>query len=654
MNKKQIHFLPLVIGGFLIVILGNILIGSVFLSNERHFSELPISIADYDLNDLGVADINLDQNLDIFTTNHSAQQSLLIGDGKGNFSDMLSKWGLSQDRRFPALENSNLAPAQTSPGLYIYRQNNLLYLVANKLSKPVAGKLELSSTMTISSKSTADIKIKSDKLASGGTHSQIDFSLQPQGSVVLEGFTEIPHRFQLDPSIPLEQVYLGRQALNPDFHQFTLLWRDRHSMAWNDFTQDGQLDVFIGRGGIKGKMHELPEQFSEELLSQKGVGFVDQIEQSGMMKNNCPGRQAAWVDYNQDGWLDLYHACGRGASDKTVYPNQLFQQIAEGKFTDVAHQVGLDLPRNGEFLWIDTDQDGDLDLISTQDREIFLYNNQVDQLGQFTARLLGQLPDGTTKKLTAVDYDLDGNLDIYISSHKGGMLLKKQAGKYQLINPAEVGLPTKGLCSNWVDYDNDGLSDLYVTPGGLYHQLSNHQFQSAQTLMVSAEISGTDDSKMWGWNQFKLKDVRCSWFDYNNDGSRDLIVSFEALPSLREKIVNRLLGRDRSIKWRTKFVQNSGFGNHWLELILQGSETNPQAIGATVKVKTLRGVQMQQIGSAEGSYFSQGHYRLYFGLGQNETIEAVEVKWANGQTQTTNNLKADQIITIQQESRPAA
>ena len=92
------------------------------------FVKLEVPAAGYSLFDLGVVDANGDGNLDLFTTNHNARQTLAFGDGRGGFTDRLSSSGLSQDPQFPAAEDSDTEPALSSPGLYIYWYRRKLHV----------------------------------------------------------------------------------------------------------------------------------------------------------------------------------------------------------------------------------------------------------------------------------------------------------------------------------------------------------------------------------------------------------------------------------------------------------------------------------------------------------------------------------------------
>jgi hypothetical protein len=100
-------------------------------------------------------------------------------------------------------------------------------------------------------------------------------------------------------------------------------------------------------------------------------------------------------------------------------------------------------------------------------------------------------------------------------------------------------------------------------------------------------------------------------------------------------------------------VRNEPDGNHWLQLDLAGDGGNPQAIGAWVEVEAGDRKQVNPVGHAEGSFFSQGHYRVYFGLGPEETVETVRVHWPDGRVQEIENVATDRRLVIVRDAEAA-
>ncbi len=347
----------------------------------------------------------------------------------------------------------------------------------------------------------------------------------------------------------------------------------------------------------------------------------------------------------------------------------------DGSFSDIAVKVGLSTDernpssnwaKNGSFIWLDVDNDGDQDLLRSYKNQLRLYINKD---GFFKEEILGNVPglnDEFSVKFSQFDFDLDGDIDIFIASSYGNTMLLNTGGEYQITEPTKIGLPSTGLTANWVDYDNDGLTDIHVVPWGLYRQEPNHTFSKMPIL-------GNEFP-----NSFPLE-PRATWFDVDNNGTRDLLIAalihknWKAwiyrnlstnFPWLQKKlnphVVYDKLKKQRfesanhelsNFVWTSRLYRNKESKNHWLQVKLIGSSKNCQAIGAKVIVSTSNGQQLQEVGNANGSLFSQGHYRLYFGLGQNRNVESVRVIWSDGHIQEIKNPQADQLLLIERETQ---
>lgn len=610
--------------------------------------------------DVGVADINGDGVLDIFTTNHNYREDLLLGDGKGGYRDVLSEWGLDQSLEFPGLEIALNVPEVSAPGLYIYwKDRRTLALRAFRIGevRPVRGRLR---TFTRVNSHTGDGVIVETPVVAppiGNTMSEstMSFSAAKDGEVDLEIDTPgVPITIELDPSFPLTAVYVGKRRVSPRSASFELTFQDRHGVAWSDYNGDGLPDIYITRGALSGTLLALPAEMAhgmqDEMLVTEGPGrFRNVIREVGIEKRGCSGRKVNWVDINRDGLLDLFINCQDRGNWRAVYPKQLYVQGADRQFSDVAAAVGLDLPEHEiiDFVWFDADNDGYIDLLTSEDTGFYLYRNNAGK--SFTREFIGRgrfaradnpklrgnaeeywFVDG---KLSVADFRGTGSLDVFSASKTGNALLLNDGhGHFSLVDPAMVGLPSDSATAGWVDYDNDGLVDLYTVPQGLLRQRPDHHFEATGLLALPPH---------------KYMAAIVSWADFENSGRRDMLLAVNENFALWRWWEKPGKSPEDRFDWRIFAYRNAlENGNHWLELRLVGRPGNPEAIGARVSVRTPTGEQTQQVGLNDGAYFSQGHYRLYFGLGKQPRVDAMTIRWPDGRTQELANIEADRLQVI--------
>jgi len=617
------------------------------------------------LMDIGVVDANGDDWLDVFTSNHNYRQDLLIADGRGGYRDTLSAWGLDQNMEFPGFEIALTQPEVVNPGLYMYWKGRRIFTVRTHEIKDF-GRLhiKLQSYTTFNSYKGTGFTVKPPVTATSGNHQMpeqtIEMTTEGDGELDMEIETPgTPIAVQLDGSVPLTSVYIGRQKVSPRSKQFELTFQDRHGMAWADYNDDGLIDVFISRGALAGQLLLLPQSVSsgiqDELIVSIAPGQYKNIARDvGIDKRGCSGRKVNWVDFDRDGLLDLFIDCqDRGnVFAQEGYPKQLYRQTPDKRFVDVAAEVGLGLPDHEviDFVWFDADNDGYIDLLTSEDTGFYLYRNHGGKF--FSREFIGRTKfvradnpklkgianeywfvDG---KLVVADFRGDGRLDVFSASKTGNaLLLNDGSGRFSIVDPATMGLPEESATASWVDFDNDGLPDLYAVPQGLFRQRRDHTFEATGLLAFPLH---------------KYMAAIATWADLDNDGRRDLLLAtLENFSQWRwwEKVGKN--SEDR-FAWNLAAYRNVvDNGNHWLEMRLVGRRGNPQAIGARVTVETTDGQQLQQVGLNDGAFFSQGHYRLYFGLGSHARVDAIRIRWPDGQVQELRDVDGDRLQVIKQE-----
>ncbi len=277
--------------------------------------------------------------------------------------------------------------------------------------------------------------------------------------------------------------------------------------AWADFDRDGDLDL-----AVSGKTGEV------RLYRNDGGRFVSVGATLGLPTGGYPINSLAWGDYDGDGWPDLQ----AGPTDKANL-SLVFRNLRGRKFANVAAAIGLTMPgRSARHTnWIDFDNDGDLDLYAT-DRagENRLYRNDG---GVFTQLPSAQAPADTRPTVGACwfDYDRDGDLDVFLANQAGATdALYRNDGDHFTDVAAQLGIdhPGRDKSEGGVgcavgDYDNDGHLDIFVPNYGhnsLYRGGADGRFADvAPALGLALENHA----------------VGAGWGDYDNDGLSDLMVT---------------------------------------------------------------------------------------------------------------------------------
>lgn len=557
---------------------------TAFVRHEIHRS--------YSMDDLGVADLDSDGWLDIFSTNHSYREALLRNDRRGSFQDKLLEWGLGQCIEAPSLASSPLKPKLDRPGLYAYSDGLQLVLQAHQQKTPLSGVIVASEPV--------DLEGPAQKREPGGRKSvRIEFSLSADQSVRVlgRGRNRKPiHSLEFAPETDLSAVYLGPEKHSPRGYQLRLKGRDRHGFAWVDYDGDGDCDLFSSRGGGSGKMKASPEN-NDELFLRSPQGYRDEAGPLGIVKGVGSGRQAQWVDQNRDGRLDLHHVCGRNAPPRNHQPHQLYIQTPTGTLRDEANARGLLLRRPGLARWLDLDMDLWPDLLWSDRKGAAVLLNQGGALQPpISVGLSRSTP-------TITDLDGDGRPECYYADSIT-LLTILSDGTIEPLEAAPLGLPSSQE-AHFVDVDLDGLVDLHLLPGGIYRQEKSSKSTGPPLRFVAT-----------GWlRDVHYDDLKYSgWFDADNDGDLDFVAA---------ENVTRGPGGCR--EYQIFLYENQLKSGHWLQLELVGPAGNAPALGYRVEVRSGQLTQQAQVGQHEFSRRSHGHYRLYFGLGERTKVDEIRV-----------------------------
>jgi hypothetical protein len=431
-------------------------------------------------------------------------------------------------------------------------------------------------------------------------------------------------------------------------------------VAVGDYDNDGFQDLYVTNFG------------RNVLYHNNGDGtFTDVTEKAGVDDPRW-STGAAWVDYDRDGRLDLFVAnyldftlkgnkrCSASTGERDYCTPKMYQAVAsrlfhnrgDGTFEDVteAARITATIGPGLGVVCADFNGDGWPDIYVANDgAAAHLWINQQNGTFKESGLLSGVAlsPDGLPQAgmgVAAGDFDGDGDVDIFKTNLMGeGANLYVNDGRGNFHDAAaESGLllptfPYTGFGTEWFDYDNDGLLDLFVANGAVnrIESLQGSPYPFAQpNQLFHNEGSGKKFREMThaAGPVFALSEVSrgAAFGDIDNDGAVDIVVANNNGP------VRLLLNQNR-------FLNH----NHWLLLRLQASHGNRFAMGAMVELRR-RGQTLWRRAHTDSSYLSSSDVRVHFGLGGDARVESLVVHWPDGQHEYWDQIQADQILAIKQ------
>ncbi len=430
-------------------------------------------------------------------------------------------------------------------------------------------------------------------------------------------------------------------------------------VAVGDFDNDGFPDLFVlGYGRCI-------------LYQNNGDGtFTDVSARADVENSGRWASSAAWFDFDNDGRLDLVIAnyvdwspernfyCGDHGPGMRSYchpddfhgqPLTLYHNNGDGTFTDVSKSSGVGI-KGGNGLGVvtfDYDNDGWQDIFIANDHmPNFLFHNNRDgtfrEVGYVAAVAVssdGQFEAGMGTD--AADASGNGNMDLVVTHLDMQLARFYQNLGDQTFDDAtlrsKIGYATyhmSGFGARFMDYDNDGARDLFMANG---HVLDNIERYHSNTryaepkLMFRNNGRGVfeDVSNSLGPDFQQPRVSRgAAVADFDNDGDLDILVNNNGQAP-------QLLRND------------GGNANHWLEILLIGTKSNRDGVGARVKVSA-GDLTLHDQRKGGMSYQSAQDPRLHFGLGPHSTVDAVEILWPSGSMTKLGSLKSDRILAIKE------
>jgi hypothetical protein len=584
---------------------------------------------------------------------------------------------------------------------------------------------------------------------------RIDASLTTSKEVLLAGKVaqavqkkSFSYKGNSIPSSPVftevaDQAGLDFQHYNGMTGQYFLPEIMGSGAALLDYDNDGDLDILI----VQGSVIDPKSKPGETLFPWRGSGpprarlyrndlaiskdgsrklkFTDITEKSGILATGY-GMAVAVGDINNDGWPDLY-ICNLGS-------NQMFLNNGDGTFRDVTQKTHTDDPRwSTSAAFCDYDRDGWLDLIVVNYVDFSVANSPTcyantsarDYCGPRAFRPVGNRlfhnkGDGTFEDVTvasgiskefgrglgvvAADFNGDGWIDLCVANDgdPNQLWINQKNGTFKneaLLAGAAVnrdGQAEAGMGVDAGDFDGNGTEDIFVT----------HLMEETNTLYVNLGNGFFEDRTREAG--LALRSARFTgfgtlWFDYDNDGWLDLLVTNGAVRILEDpahkkdghpldqpnqlfrntgkgsfidvsaeggEAFNRsAVGRGAAFgdidndgdtdvlisnnNGRARlFVNQVGNRNHWLGLRLVGDKVNRDMLGARVEIRITKLNTLWRRVRTDGGYCSSQDPRVLAGLGNSDHVEAVRVHWPSGKFEEWRDPPINRYLTLKEGSSP--
>lgn len=432
--------------------------------------------------------------------------------------------------------------------------------------------------------------------------------------------------------------------------------------VFGDFDNDGCPDLYLAAG--------YGSQKRDYLFHNNCDGtFTNATVSAGLPKENFFGEGAAWADYDNDGYLDIYvanYGTWERKPEKEEYfsePNFLYRNNGDGTFTDVTKKagvtgvtnctqqqrtifgkkvIGLPFKESYQPIWFDYNNDGNIDLFIATDAGVSpLYKSNGDGTFREVTKEAGLCRRGTGMGVTVGDYDNDGYFDLYVTNiganflwrNNGNGTFSEIAAELEVADPLSIGWGTAFL-----DYDNDGYLDLYITNGMANHPfIGNVPVEDVGKIKLDRLFGNNGDGTFTEVTEAEgiygnIAKEASAVADFNNDGFVDIYVG----------------GSSRTSEAPERLYQNKTNGNNWITIQLKGTKSNRDAIGAKITVTVGKKSQIRQV-TAGSSYLAQNSLWQTFGLGRVKKVDKIEIIWPGGKKQVVNEVTVNHKLVITEE-----
>jgi len=438
-----------------------------------------------------------------------------------------------------------------------------------------------------------------------------------------------------------------------------------NGVATGDYDNDGFTDLFVA--GLRENV----------LYRNRGDGTFEDVTAKSGLKNADPDHGTLWAvaaaffDYDRDSDLDLFVSnyvvwdpkteplCGpKGASHDYCHPknykglpNSLFRNEGNGTFSDVSKLSGI-RAAVGKGMGIgvaDFDRDGFPDVFVANDTEPnYLFRNRGDGTFEETGFMAGVAYPESGRPLSGMgadarDVDDDGKPDIFLtalSNETMPVFQNQGTGSFVEVTAragvASLTLSRAGWANAVVDFNNDGHKDLFVAGGDVMDPTGEFREKVKQTNLVMVNLGRLKfaDATSGAGPDFPTKVAThrgAAFGDLDDDGRVDAIVT----------------ALDEGVElWRNV----SPVENRWLAVRTRGTRSNRDGIGAEITLLTPSGAWHGHVNTAVG-YGGASDARVHFGLGKDEVVTRLTLRWPSGAVQVLEQVAPNQVLLVREPEK---
>ena len=428
-------------------------------------------------------------------------------------------------------------------------------------------------------------------------------------------------------------------------------------IAVGDYDNDGRDDVYIT--ALEG----------DRLFHNEGGGRFRDVTAASGIKNASFGTSAAWLDYDKDGRLDLFVAnyvqwaaksdlwCSLDGATKSYCtpesyrgtPSRLFHNLGGGRFEDAGRGAGIGDPTSKSLgvTILDYNGDGWPDIFvanDTQPNKLYRNNKNGTFTDEGTRAGVAYSEEGIARGAMgadASDYDRSGRPHLLVGNFSNQMLgLYHNEGNGLFVDEApksavgRASLLSLSFGVFFVDYDLDGLPDIFAANGHIEQEInrvqSRVQYRQPPLLFKNAGKGRFENVSSTVGPQFARPIVArgAAYGDFDGDGDLDLVITTNHGPAYL-------------------FRNDGGNRNNWIAIRTRGTKSNHDGIGAVVRIESASGRQWNVVHSGS-SYASQSDLALTFGLGGDKTVSSIEVEWPSGVKDRVTDVPINQFLVIEE------